>query len=582
MVAFRPIARGDPAAGTDGISEWNQLPNLKPFKTVSRLDGADVYCDGIDDDVEIQATLSAGYNIQLQGTLPFNSTTKWVVPEGTAIVGEGFKTRAIFDNCDGISLEGDSCLLDKFTIDQKDYLRTKTGISCPGTDGTPYSYHSLQNLKVRGWTKAIYLGYTWNTNLSHVDTTYSYTALHLFGQSVDVKASNCTLTNFGFTTDTVFVERDDVPDIQPEGFCMSNTLVYGGNVGVNLRYASYSRIGNCIIDGITASGVKIVGRTDNKISNSWIGRIGNASGNNAIGVEINGGFNHQILGCTILPGLYGIYAYGVAVKADFSHNHILGYPVTADILVLTCSDITIADNHMDEASGAGIYVNNGELVSITGNHVKNKIGFGAIYILGSEHCAVGNNTIHETQNTAISFDASKYNTVTGNIMKNNSLSADGMYPAIYLFNTSTYNTVTGNQASSIAANRICNVAKEDTVADDYNVYGLNAGYGLTGGAVHIHGTHSQILPNISILKDTLASGTSEIPNGLTVVSITHGCAWVPTADEVTITLTNNPTVAPGDIWITFPDVDHLNVNCENIQTPTLLTFGWQIRRKWVS
>lgn len=59
------------------------------------------------------------------------------------------------------------------------------------------------------------------------------------------------------------------------------------------------------------------------------------------------------------------------------------------------------------------------------------------------------------------------------------------------------------------------------------------------------------------------SGTWTIPSGSTSVSVTHGLATTPAARGIHITATNNPTNAPGHIWISSIGATSFTINCEN-------------------
>jgi len=71
------------------------------------------------------------------------------------------------------------------------------------------------------------------------------------------------------------------------------------------------------------------------------------------------------------------------------------------------------------------------------------------------------------------------------------------------------------------------------------------------------------------------SGTGSIVNGQTTDVITHGLAVTPTVDDIAITLAENPTNTPGAIWVDTIGATTFKVNCENDPGATGLDFGWK-------
>jgi hypothetical protein len=89
------------------------------------------------------------------------------------------------------------------------------------------------------------------------------------------------------------------------------------------------------------------------------------------------------------------------------------------------------------------------------------------------------------------------------------------------------------------------------------------------------------LRNVTRASDGCGSETSntgEIAAAANSVTITHGCIFTPRARDIKITLTNNPTNDPGDIWVNTIDAAHFNVNCRNMPGASKLMFEWAIQR----
>lgn len=74
------------------------------------------------------------------------------------------------------------------------------------------------------------------------------------------------------------------------------------------------------------------------------------------------------------------------------------------------------------------------------------------------------------------------------------------------------------------------------------------------------------------------NGTDSIVSGTTAKIVTHGLSYTPSAAEIGITPTNNPTNTPGLISITNITSTQFTVNCENDPGASGLNFSWGVRR----
>ena len=79
---------------------------------------------------------------------------------------------------------------------------------------------------------------------------------------------------------------------------------------------------------------------------------------------------------------------------------------------------------------------------------------------------------------------------------------------------------------------------------------------------------------------TFNQGTGTITNGNTSVTVTHGLSFAPhipinpTAQDFTVTPTNNPDNAPGHIWVSNVTATQFTVNCASDPGASGLTFAW--------
>ena len=72
------------------------------------------------------------------------------------------------------------------------------------------------------------------------------------------------------------------------------------------------------------------------------------------------------------------------------------------------------------------------------------------------------------------------------------------------------------------------------------------------------------------------SGTGSIGSGTTAATVTHGCAFTPTIDQIIVTLAENPTNDPGIIWVDTIGATTFAVNCRSDPGASNLDFGWKV------
>lgn len=89
-------------------------------------------------------------------------------------------------------------------------------------------------------------------------------------------------------------------------------------------------------------------------------------------------------------------------------------------------------------------------------------------------------------------------------------------------------------------------------------------------------TPSLVRDNIGA-PDAGCMGTGAITSAATSVVITHRQPFTPSANEITITPTNNPTNDPGNIWVSAIGATTFTVNCRNAPGASTLTFAWRVK-----
>ena len=248
---------------------------------------------------------SLGGSIFVKGNLTLTSSII-LSRSDTSLYSDGSTGILYFCGVNGLNITGSGIKVSNLDIRQGGYERTKTGITCSGTYNKTIGYETLSNLNIWGWNTALSMMYTSSSQVSNIDTTFRYTGLKIQGQSVNNIFSDCLFSNFAKNQTTVLIQRDDSLDIYPEGNIITHSLIYGGDIAINLRYAFASQISNSIIDGWTDKGVMIMGSQDTTISNNWIGCL--PSSTNSIAVEVSAD-SAKISGNNLFASNWTIYLH---------------------------------------------------------------------------------------------------------------------------------------------------------------------------------------------------------------------------------------------------------------------------------
>jgi parallel beta-helix repeat protein len=408
---------------------------------------------------------------------------------GTNLYSDGYGI-LVFNGVDGLNITASGVTVYDLAIHQTDRARTKTGITCYGTSSKLVGYETFSNLKLWGWNTALLLKYAISSKVTGIDTTFSYTGLDIWGQSVNNVFSNCHFSNYGTNQTTVLIERDDNLDVSPEGNIISNSLIYGGNLAINLQYAFATQISDSIIDGWTQTGVKILGRQGNSISNNWIG-CSNGAGPDSIAVEISS-VSANIKGNTLFAYNWSIYIHSSA-NCLINNNNFIGAAI-ADVISINNNGGSITNNDLSSSSQTGISLQNSDGFSIYSNTLIGKTT--AVNVITSKHNSIVANIINGTQQNGIILDGSGYNSITGNSIYNNGQQSNNSYSDIWLLDGSTYNNVCDNTITALGTNRTSWGILESSSVDDYNVYSGNVLTGQAAGAIGITGSHSLLGTNI--------------------------------------------------------------------------------------
>jgi len=228
-----------------------------------------------------------------------------------------------------------------------------------------------------------------------------------------------------------------------------------------------------------------------------------------------------------------------------------------------CNNSTISGNSCDGGVGlSGITVQAAEYVAITGNHI-------------SGACQDHTSGAIATQG-GILLSTSDYCTVTGNSIKNTGSTTT---PKSGIFvRTSTYNTIVGNMIfDSLGTTMDYGIEHtlDGSPDSDFNVIVGNNISGAVTGAIDFDASRRSTMAAFNRGYVNEATGTGSITSGGTTDVITHGLGFTPTAADITITLTEDPTNTPGAIFVNTITSTQFTVNCENDPGASNLDFSWK-------
>lgn len=365
-----------------------------------------------------------------------------------------------------------------------------------------------------------------------------------------------------------------------------------------------------------SSGVSAFNCLNGTINGNTFSRMRNDAGNSILGYGVQTGFNSQNIAVTgnsfrdcrhaFTTGTGSVSSltpnYGVQRGINVSGNSVtnctsIGIDTHEDSDGVTISGNTvvgcisagiqsrsygtsITGNTVIACKGKGIRNSSTSLDTvITGNVIRDIVinssdGFG---IEGDgKSTNISGNTITgcESDGIHIGANALRFVTITGNEVKNNG--GDGIN--IDRAGVLSRLTVTGNTCSDDQGTKTqrygCAIESGTTTSTSNCIIANNNFTGNLTGAFNNGGTGAPILRN-NVGHVTENSGTGSITSGGTTDVITHGLSDTPSAENIQITLTEDPTNTPGAIFVDTITSTQFTVNCENDPGVSNLDFGWQ-------
>ncbi|GAH47302.1 unnamed protein product, partial [marine sediment metagenome] len=232
-------------------------------------------------------------------------------------------------------------------------------------------------------------------------------------------------------------------------------------------------------------------------------------------------------------GDYGFYVWGFNIKLLLCHAY---YQQLAGLRTGNAGQerIQVIGGHY-ETCAQGLKIDAQSIANIIGIKASNNTSQDILIQGGSTFVTITNCVLRSASGQNIYFDNADYCVLTGNVCiaaTVNSIRVDA---------SSNYNVIVGNQVDE--------VIRLDTAT---NIVRDNMGF---------------ITEN---------SGTGSIASGTTADVIAHGLDVTPTVDDISITLAENPTADPGNIWVDTIGAANFTVRCRVNPGVSNLDFGWRV------
>lgn len=90
-----------------------------------------------------------------------------------------------------------------------------------------------------------------------------------------------------------------------------------------------------------------------------------------------------------------------------------------------------------------------------------------------------------------------------------------------------------------------------------------------------HGGKFALFPGMFAGRASVG-GAGTIASTTTSVTVNHGTGRTPAAEQIHLTMTNNPTNTPGHVWVSAIDDTSFDVNCESDPGASGMAFRWEV------
>jgi hypothetical protein len=332
-------------------------------------------------------------------------TTPLSITKAVSIVGGGQRNTIITANgCDGFVVAagvGD-VTIQRLAVKQSTRYTTAAntyvGIKIQGDSVNRPSVHTYRDVYLDGFETGIQSNYLWTSRFDNVQTAFGLYGLDVYGLSENNTVTGCNLvvgvgSQTRLTNSTSIrlngqVSRTDSTALVSEGWVVSDTLMYGGDFGVDARgYGNY-QVANCIIDAVQQAGVRVINNGtayggNCLIQGNYIAFAGNANttlgavdiANTVAGMRAARVFDNEIITYAGAVAPYGVRVIAsTGAQANIRGNTINGFG-TYDISVSsTGSQVT-----GNRCLSSGLTYN---IFSASGQHNLVSDNIGAVYVAG--------------------------------------------------------------------------------------------------------------------------------------------------------------------------------------------------------
>jgi len=450
-------------------------------------DTADYVCDGVADDVEIQAALTAaGASSILLMDGNYACAANLTIPAGGALVGSSWNTVVTFSGAaitQAVTLNGDNCGV--YNIKLVMAAGVGTGGARPNII---YAASRAKPIVSKVWLVG--------------DSTVADD-----GSDDRQNGIYFTSCNYGWIQNNL-LETNKRMGIY---LYYSNHLIITGNriltstsYDIYGRLVNYSQIGNNEIYR-TINGTSIYLRDNsanyNQITGNFLRGNSTASG---IGIYLYGVANYTAISSNTIY----LYQYGVMISTSVERIAVTGNAIAScsyGVYIAYGTQNTVTGNTFSSCSNGAVYINysSNNTVSgneaksckylvylndssgntITGNTIHYMINTGAvgIYLTGSHYNTISGNNISHVYTYGIYLTGSNSNNINGNVINGVSKTSANTYDTIYL-TSSDYNTISSNTLRDTSARYGLNIADDNC---DRNMVEGNDFYACaTTGAVN--------------------------------------------------------------------------------------------------
>lgn len=337
-----------------------------------------------DDTAALQATLDAapaGAVIDLPHIGNAKITSVLNISKSVTIRGRSrFGQRIFAVGCGGFTIAAgvsDVLIADVEIAASVRYSTTPNvfiGINVDGTSGSHSQNIDFERVYCDGFHTGFQIRYTWATTFRDCATNFGLRGLAAYGLSTNNTVyGGCSFQSSGGTGSRgIALIGQESPSnstaVASEGWMISDTLLYGAEIGLDLVGTNHVYVANCILDFNTLNGIRVIHSgtffgNNVKVSGCYIAMTG-AGGSSAISLQNTVSnaqrryariVDNEVLAYSGATCPLGIDVAGSQAKAVVRGNTTTGFS-TFDCRLLTTDNI-VHDNAFLSSATPNIYTN---------------------------------------------------------------------------------------------------------------------------------------------------------------------------------------------------------------------------------